>query len=93
MDALTAENHCLQAHVYNDHCARQFARSQLEEYRDFLSGVMEDKDVAREVQRLGEVEDEDDDDKLIADDEPQQDGLSEFSEEDEEEAEEAEMSE
>lgn len=83
IDALVAENHRLQASAYNDHSARQFARSQLDEYRGFLCGVMEDEDVATELQRLGEFEEEDADNQSDGDG-SEQDGLSDYSEYEEE---------
>jgi hypothetical protein len=83
LDAIRAENTRLEAHAGDDHSVRQFARSQLEEYRGFLCGVLSDEDATREVQRLGEFEDDDD----SSDDESDDDDFDDYSEE------EAEMSE
>ena len=55
----------LQQRVSDDQGVRQFARSQLQEYEDFLRGPMQEDEVKREVERLGEIEDDecDDDDR------------------------------
>ena len=55
----------LQQRVSDDQGVRQFARSQLHEYEDFLRGPMQEEDVKCEVERLGELEDDacDDDDR------------------------------
>jgi hypothetical protein len=83
--ALVAENNRLKLLEEDDHSVRQFARSQPDEYRGFLCGVMSEEDVAWEIHRLGEFDDDDDDlsDEYGSD----EDDLSDYSEE------EAEMSE
>ena len=48
----------LQQRVSDDRGVRQFARSQLQEYGDFLRGPMQEEEVKREVERLGELEDD-----------------------------------
>ena len=55
----------LQQRVSDDQGVRQFARSQLQEYEDFLRGPMQEEEVKCEVKRLGELEDDvyDDDDR------------------------------
>ena len=55
----------LQQRVSDDQGVRQFARSQLQEYEDFLRGPMQEEQVKCEVERLGELEDDvcDDDDR------------------------------
>lgn len=50
----------LQQRVSDDQGVRQFARSQLEEYEDFLRGPMQEDEVKCEVERLGEYEDDED---------------------------------
>jgi hypothetical protein len=61
--ALRHENAELQKRVRDDQGVRQFARSQLEEYQDFLRGPMQEDEVKFEIQRLGEFEDDECDDE------------------------------
>jgi hypothetical protein len=65
--ALVAENNRLMLLQEDDHSVRQFARSQLEEYRGFLRGVMPEEDVTWKMRRLREFEDESDDDDDLSD--------------------------
>jgi hypothetical protein len=53
----------LQQRIKDDQGVRQFARSQLEEYADFLRGPMEQMEVKREVARLGELEVDEEDEQ------------------------------
>ena len=54
----------LQRHVSDDQGVRQFARSQSQEYEDFLRGPMQEEEVKYEVEQLSEREDDVCDDEI-----------------------------
>jgi uncharacterized protein (UPF0147 family) len=51
----------LQQRIRDDQGVPQFARSQQEEYADFLRGPLQEIEVKCEVARLGELEDDEED--------------------------------